>query len=132
MDHRALRNYRNVRCASAYVDDRRCSLVTGRHAGSKSRCQSLLHHEYFAYSGVIRCIDECTLLDLRDVGDHAHWGVDGDVGPAALRLFDEMSEHLLRPLKIAYDATRKGSMYGDIATLAARHIRRFLSECDYL
>ena len=52
--------------------------------------------------------------------------------PPRLRLFDEMGEHLFRPLKIADDAADQRRLHDDIAALAAGHVGGLLAEGDDL
>src|SRR6476620_10286244 len=88
------------------IDNGGRTLVGWRNPGAKSGCETFLHHKNLADPRIVSGIDQSPLLDLGYIGYHAHDGLNSYVRAAAFGLFDEVSEHLLRPLKIAYDAAR--------------------------
>ena len=122
----------DVRRAGTDIDDRGGPFIRRQDAGAKCGRQALFHHKDLADTGLVSRVEQCPLLDMRNVRHHAHHGLQRNIRSAGFCLFDEMGKHLFGTFKVRNHAAGERRLDDHVTAFATGQLGGFESESDDL
>ena len=134
VDDAVQRDHRDLGGAAADVEHHRAARLVHRHAGADRRGHRLLDEIHLTRARAFGGLADRTPLDLCRPVRHAdeHARARPEVA-RAVRLLDEVLEHLLRHAEVGDHAVLEGTNRGDVPRRPAEHVLRFLTNgLEYL